>query len=133
MKSLSYMNLNTVAKKYLPFSTQRCTAAYVYLNELNVFFFPSQYCPLYIQQNQKWNARPGTDSAEVKPYTDYDQYKSYNSDIQSKDFSAPPVQGVHAHDNDTYARGRKNAINLVSKDFRKNNRPTSNDRLNHDG
>jgi len=70
-------------------------------------------------------------SIKVETHTAHDHHSNYNSNIQSKNFSALIIQGVYAHYQHTYIGGN-NAISIVSKDFRKN-RHTSNDQLNHHG
>jgi len=69
-------------------------------------FFPVS-TPHYIQQNQQWTVRRGTDTAEVRTYKGHGQYKGCNGDIQNKNLSALLIQGVHAHGYNAYAGGEK--------------------------
>ena len=46
-------------------------------------------------------------STEVETYTGHGEYNSADDDVQSKHFLAPLVQGVHAHDYNTYVGEQK--------------------------
>jgi hypothetical protein len=79
--------------KDLLFSTQICTAAYVYLNGRRFLFFPSQHRPLDITRSEM----EGGQTLVLKTHTAPNHGSTCNDNVERKHFAAPLVQGVNAH------------------------------------
>jgi len=79
--------------KDLLFSTQICTATYLYLNDPRFLFFPSQHRPLDTTRSEM----EGGQALVLKTHTGPNHDSNCNDDVEGKHFAAPLIQGINAH------------------------------------